>query len=330
LKTHKLFKDVARNHAPPSERQQFSVNEKCELLPYLLTLPLELSRKRAKDLLRFGAVTISRHLPARHDARLEPGDIVTISMVKPPHGVAVEPHGLRGLRQGLRQGLRIVHLDDAIVVVDKPAGLLSMGSELEKERTAHRILNEHLKALTGSRRQQAFIVHRLDRETSGLMMFARNEVVQTALQRNWKDVTKRYQAVVEGAPTEVRGTLIDRLAENASLTVHRVGTGGELAITHYRMIGRHANKSLLEVTLETGRRHQIRVQLAAAGYPVVGDRQYGARSDPARRLALHSCELIVRHPISDESMEFRSPLPTRLRSLVEHHRSPRRDPPERS
>jgi 23S rRNA pseudouridine1911/1915/1917 synthase len=316
LKTHKYFRDVARNHTP-TERRQFNVDKKCELLPYLLTLPLGLSRKRAKDLLRFGAVTISRHLPARHDARLEPGDVVTISMVKPPRGVVVEPHRLRpGPRQGLRQGLRIVHLDDAIVVVDKPAGLLSMGSELEKERTAHRILNEHLKALTESRRQQAFIVHRLDRETSGLMMFARNEVVQTALQRNWKDVTKRYQAVVEGAPPEVRGTLIDRLAENASLKVHRVGTGGELAITHYRLIRRHANKSLLEVTLETGRRHQIRVQLAAAGYPVVGDRQYGARSDPARRLALHSCELIFRHPISDESMEFRSPLPPRLRSLI--------------
>jgi 23S rRNA pseudouridine1911/1915/1917 synthase len=307
---------VARNHTPV-ERQQFKVDEKCELLPYLLTLPLELSRKRAKDLIRFGAVTTSRHLPARHDTRLEPGDIVTIAMGKPSRAADVLP-------DELRQGLRIVHLDDVIVVVDKPAGLLSMGSELEKERTAHRILNEHLKALIHSRRQQAFIVHRLDRETSGLMMFARNEVVQTALQRNWKDVTKRYQAVVEGAPPEVRGTLIDRLAENSSLKVHRVGTGGELAITHYRLIRRHANKSLLELTLETGRRHQIRVQLAGAGCPVVGDRRYGARSDPARRLALHSCELIFQHPISDESMEFRSPLPTRLRSLVEHPRSPRR------
>jgi 23S rRNA pseudouridine1911/1915/1917 synthase len=281
-----------------------------------LALPLGLSRQRAKDLLRFGAVTVSRGSYFRHDTHLEPGDVVTIAKGKSPRAAAAE-------RRELRHGLRIVYLDEAIVVVDKPAGLLSMGSEHEKERTVHRILNDHLKALTRSQWQQAFIVHRLDRETSGLMIFARNETAQTALQRNWKDVTKRYQAVVEGAPPEALGTLSDRLAENASLMVHRVNSGGELAITHYSLIRRHVDKSLLELTLETGRRHQIRAQLAGAGCPVVGDRKYGARTDPARRLALHSCELIFRHPISGEPMEFRSALPGCIRALAEHRRSPR-------
>src|SRR5208337_2812111 len=132
-----------------------------------------------------------------------------------------------------RHGVRILHLDDAVVVIDKPAGLLSMGSERDKERTAHRILNEHLKALTKSSRQQAFIVHRLDRETSGLMLFARNESTQAALQRNWKNVTKRYLAVVEGAPSKADGTLKDNLVESKSFKVHRVEKGGELAIMHY-------------------------------------------------------------------------------------------------
>jgi 23S rRNA pseudouridine1911/1915/1917 synthase len=286
--------------------QQFRVGEDCELLPYLLKLPLQLSRKEAKDLLRFGAVTVSRYPRVRHDTLLQPGDIVTIATGKP----AAAPGDKL-------QGLKIVHLDDTIVVVDKPAGLLSMGSEKEKERTAHRLLNEHLKAITGAREQQAFIVHRLDRETSGLMMFARDEAVQRTLQENWKGVTKRYQAVVEGGPPEASGKLVDRLAENASLMVRRVQSGGEVAITHYRVMRRNGGRSLLELTIETGRKHQIRVQLAGAGCPVVGDRKYGKREETVKRLALHSCELSFGHPVTGELIKFRSTLPARLRALIE-------------
>jgi 23S rRNA pseudouridine1911/1915/1917 synthase len=285
--------------------QLFSVGEECELLPYLLTLPMRLSRKEAKDLLRFGAVTIPGHAQVRHDTRLKPGDVVTIATRKSPSAAAPD-----------LKDLKIVHLDDAIVVIDKPAGLLTMGSEREKERTAHRIINEHLKALTNVKQQQAFIVHRLDRETSGLMMLARSEAVQTALQKNWKVVTKRYQAVVDGQPPEASGTLVDRLAENAALMVRRVPSHGELAITHYRVMRRHAGRSLLELTIATGRKHQIRVQLAGAGCPVLGDRKYGGRDDAARRLALHSCELSFCHPLTGEAMTFRSPLPAQLRALV--------------
>jgi RluA family pseudouridine synthase len=192
-----------------------------------------------------------------------------------------------------------------------------MGSEREKNRTAHRILNEHLKALTKSRLQQVFIVHRLDRETSGLMIFARNAAAQAALQEGWKEVTKRYLAIVAGVPTQAHGTLKDNLAETKSLMVHRVVHGGEIAITHYRVIGRYGDKSLLELTLETGRKHQIRVQLAHLGHPIIGDRKYGARTNFARRLALHSCELRFRHPTSGAAMEFHSPLPVRLKEVIE-------------
>jgi len=289
-----------------TEHQQFRVASRCELLPFLMSLPLRLSRKRAKDLLRFRAVTVPRKAKVRHDTRLEPGDVVTISVRKQLRDAALERHRLR-----------LVHLDDAIVVIDKPSGLLSMGSEREKQRTAHRILNEHLKALMKSPLQQAYIVHRLDRETSGLMLFARNESTQAALQQNWKNVTKRYLAVVEGAPWNAQGTLKDNLAESKSFKVHRVDKGGELAITHYRVLGRHRDKSLLELSLETGRKNQIRVQLAAFGHPIVGDRKYAATTDPARRLALHSCELKFRHPVSGASMEFRSALPGPLKALIE-------------
>jgi 23S rRNA pseudouridine1911/1915/1917 synthase len=299
---------------------RFQVASRCELLPYLIGLPLGLSRKQAKDLLRFRAVTVKGRATVRHDTELAPGDVVTIGTRKQVSGAALERHGLA-----------IVHLDDAVVVVEKPAGLLSMGSEREKEKTAYRILNTHLKALMKTPAQQVFIVHRLDRETSGLMMFARTESAQAALQRNWKGVIKRYLAVVEGVPADAQGTLRDRLVESSkSLTVHRVEEGGELAITHYRVVRAKGDRSLLELTLETGRRNQIRVQLAALGHPVIGDRKYGAKfgakfdgkTDPARRLALHACELRFRHPVSGAPMEFYSALAARLKVLIEA-RAPR-------
>ena len=212
-------------NAMPPRDHQFSVASRCELLPYLMTLPLGLSRKQAKDLLRFRAVTVKRMATVRHDTPLEPGDVVTIAAGKQLPAESIE-----------HQGLKIVYLDDAVAVVEKRAGLLSMGSEGEKERTAHRILNDHLKALTKSAAQQAFIVHRLDRGTSGLMLFARSRAIQAALQQNWKTVTKKYLAVVEGVPAKAEGTLRDHLVESKSFRMHRVERGGELAITHYRVL----------------------------------------------------------------------------------------------
>jgi 23S rRNA pseudouridine1911/1915/1917 synthase len=237
---------------------------------------------------------------------LEPNDVVTIVLRKRVRNDALE-----------RYALKIIHLDDVVVVVDKPTGLLSMGSDREKERTAHRLLNEYLKTLTRSRLQQAFIVHRLDRGTSGLMVFARNQSTQSILQQNWKNVTKRYLAVVEGVPAIGQGTLKDHLVESNSFMVHRVDKGGELAITHYRVLRRLRDKSLLELTLETGRKNQVRVQLAARGHPIIGDRKYGASTDPTPRLALHACELKFRHPTSGASIEFHSGLPAQMKQLFE-------------
>ncbi len=290
----------------PPDHREFRVDFQCELLPYLLRLPLGLSRKQTKDLLRFHAVRVRNRQTLRHDTQLRPGDLVTIALGRRPIDSELGHHGIR-----------IVYLDDAIVVIEKPPGLLSMGSTREKEKTAHRLLNEHLKALTKSTLQQAFIVHRLDRETSGLMIFARSEVTQAALQADWKHVTKKYLAVVHGAPLHASGTLRDNLIEGKSLMVHRVLQGGELAITHYQVIRQYASKSLLELTLDTGRKHQIRVQLAILGHPIIGDRKYGPRTAAARRLALHSFELRLRHPVSASPMEFHSPLPVRLSDLLE-------------
>ena len=285
---------------------QFSASSRCELLSFLMGLPLGLSRKQAKDLLRFRAVTVKRLTRVRHDTQLEPGDVVTIATGRQAPAASIEP-----------LGLKIIHLDDDVVVVDKRAGLLSIGSADEKERTAHRILNQHLKALTNSPLQQAFIVHRLDRGTSGLMMFARSRAIQAALQQNWRTVTKKYLAVVEGVPSRAEGTLRDNLVESKSLKMHRVERGGDLAITHYRVLRTGRNRSLVEFTLETGRKNQIRVQIAGLGHPIVGDRKYGATTDPVKRLALHSFELKFDHPVSGASIHFRSAMPGQFMALIE-------------
>jgi 23S rRNA pseudouridine1911/1915/1917 synthase len=299
-----------QNH-PTLKNRQFRVAAGCELLPYLISLPSGPSRKQAKELLRFGAVTVEGKAQVRHDTRLNAGDVVTIAAGG--HARVAAPK---------LQGLRIVHIDDAIIVVDKPAGLLSVGSEREKYRTAHRILNEHLRVIANSKAQQAFIVHRLDRETSGLMLFARSELVQATLQSNWQAVTKKYFAVVEGQPAQTSGTLTDNLRESRSMVVRRVDQGGEVAITHYRVLKRRAHRSLLELTLATGRKHQIRVQLAGLGHPVVGDRRYGVKTDPAPRLALHSCTLKFHHPVSGQMMEFQSAPSGLFELLMEGRRSP--------
>jgi 23S rRNA pseudouridine1911/1915/1917 synthase len=293
-----------------SGRREFHVASECELLPFLLGLPIGLSRTQAKDLLKFQSVAVRGKTRVRHDTQLARGDVVEIASGRPVDDRTPE-----------RAGLRIVHIDDAIVVIDKPEGLLSMGSEREKKKTAHRILNEHLKAVAKSPRQQIFIVHRLDRETSGLMVFARSEEIQDALQRKWKNVTKRYLAIVEGTPAPASGTLRDHLMESKSFKVRRVAQGGDLAITHYRVLKTLGERSLLELTLETGRKHQIRVQLAARGHPILGDRNYGAPTDPTRRLALHSCALKFPHPVTHAPMEFHSELPDRLKALIQrrHH-----------
>jgi 23S rRNA pseudouridine1911/1915/1917 synthase len=284
---------------------QFRVTTSCELLSYLISLPSVLSRKQAKALLRFGAVTVAGKREVRHDTKLKTGDLVTVTDRQSARTPSTDLHALK-----------IVYIDDAIVVVNKPAGLLSMGSEREKNRTAHRLLNEYLKAIADSKVQQAFIVHRLDRETSGLMLFARSEAIQSVLQRNWKTVTKKYFAIVEGRPANERGTLKDNLIESESMRIRRAIRGGALAITHYSVLATRPDRTLLELTLETGRKHQIRVQLAGLGHPVVGDRRYGAETDPARRLALHACELKFIHPISHEVIELRSTLPERLQALL--------------
>ena len=220
--------------------------------------------------------------------------------------------------------LRLVFEDDQILVVDKPPGLLTIATERERERTAYRLLADYLGAHGGSttarpRAPRLFIVHRLDRETSGLLVFAKSVAAKRRLQSQFeaRSVERRYVAVVEGAPSENEGTLRSRLREDRSLRVRRARdrSEGREAITRYRVLERGAATTLVELSLVTGRRGQIRAQLADLGHPIVGDRVSGARHDPARRVCLHATRLGFTHP-RGHPVVFESPAPPPFARLV--------------
>mgnify|MGYP001592971073 FL=1 len=206
--------------------------------------------------------------------------------------------------------LRLVHEDDDILVVDKPAGLLTIATERERERTAYKMLMDYV---AGAR---IFVVHRLDRETSGLVVFAKSWDAKRKLQAQFeaRTVERIYRALVEGTVGAAEGTLSGRLAEDRALRVGpaRRGREGRKAVTRYRVLERQRATTLLELSLVTGRRGQIRAQLAAAGHPIVGDRVYGSRLDPLRRVCLHATRLAFVHPRGGR-VAFESPMPRAFR-----------------
>ena len=205
--------------------------------------------------------------------------------------------------------LRRVFEDEEIVVVDKPAGLLTIATEHEREKTAYRMLAEYV---AGQRARRLFIVHRLDRETSGLLVFAKSPAAKRALQGQFeaRTVDRGYVAVVEGRLKEKSGVLKSRLKTDRSLRVRptRRRDQGKEAITGYRVIEERKDSSVVELSLTTGRRGQIRAQLAALGHPIVGDDAYGSRRDPLRRVCLHATRLAFTGP-GNRRVKFESPPP---------------------
>jgi 23S rRNA pseudouridine1911/1915/1917 synthase len=272
------------------------------LLAWLVEALRPMSRTGVKELLRDGRVAVNGTPTTRHDHPLQPGDRVTIHRDRPA-GSELQ-----------RAGIEIIYEDDALIVIDKPPGLLTVATEAEKSDTAFARLNSHLAARRAGR---PFVVHRIDRETSGLLLFARSAAVCDYLQSHWDGVTKTYLAVVEGTPKPPEGKVENHLVEGRNLRV-RVGNGpgAKRAVSRYRLATSSGQYSLVEVGLATGRKHQIRVHLAGLGCPVVGDKVYGATTDPAGRLGLHAWRLAFDHPVTGRRVELESPLPTKLRRVM--------------
>lgn len=214
--------------------------------------------------------------------------------------------------------MTILHEDRDIIVVEKIAGLLTIGTDREKEKTAYFILNTYVKKGNPRSRNRIFIVHRLDRDTSGLLVFAKNEKAKRYLQDHWKDFDKKYVAVVHGVFQEKHGVISSYLTENANYRVYSTADQekGKFSKTGYQVIKESGKYSLLEITLFTGRKNQIRVHLSEKGHPVVGDKIYGEKDKSVKRLALHSYSLSILHPFTNKEMVFKTELPPYFKTLV--------------
>jgi RluA family pseudouridine synthase len=211
----------------------------------------------------------------------------------------------------LPRGLEILYEDGDILVVDKPAGLLTVGTATNKLRTAYHFLTNYVRKGAAKSRKQIFTVHRLDQSTSGVLIFAKSLAIKETLQKQWKEIKKKYVAVIHGQMAKKDGVITSYLAENNAHVVYSTtdAAKGKLAHTGYKVIRENRLFSLLEIDLLTGKKNQIRVHLADKGHPIVGDHKYGKTKDGYKRLALHAKSITFTHPITQKQITIESKMP---------------------
>lgn len=283
----------------------FTVKEPCELMDFLMKAKDGISRTTAKSLLSKRQVYVENVITTQYNYPLKPGMKVQFSKDK----------GKKEFRSNL---LKIVYEDAYILVVEKREGVLTIGTDTQKERTAHSILNEYVQR--SGRQHRVYVVHRLDKDTSGLLVFAKDEKTKFTLQDYWEDIVKerRYVAVLSGDMEKDQGTVTSWLMDNKMFVTYSSMTnnGGDKAITRYKTIKRANGYSLVELELETGRKNQIRVHMQDLKHPVAGDVKYGDGNDPIGRLALHAFKLSFYHPVTNELMEFETPYPAAFKKIM--------------
>ncbi|PAV28073.1 RNA pseudouridine synthase [Virgibacillus profundi] len=294
---------MSKKHNTRNKKQAnsliYTVREQQELLPFLREAMSNRSRNSVKSILTRGQVTVDDHIETKHNYSLQAGQTVTILKNK----AAVKENALIGMS--------ILYEDDDIIVINKEAGLLSIATEKEKRQTAHHQLMEYVRLENPQNR--IFVVHRLDKDTSGVMMFAKSEQVKRTLQNNWKTIVKKrsYAALVEGKVAKEKGYISSWLRESKTHLVYSSQTknDGLHAVTRYKVIQSNQDYSLLEVQLETGRKNQIRVHMQDLGYPVVGDKKYGSKTNEIGRLGLHAKVLSFNHPTTEQLLLFKADVP---------------------
>lgn len=292
------------NSTSPKPNTLLPVTEPGELLAFVLEKLTGKNRHTVKALLRDRQLLVDGTPVTQFNHPLAPGQRVEVVWEKPP-----EPTHYRGLT--------VLFEDAHLLVVEKAAGLLSIATPKEKFNNAYRILSDHVKR--EDPRNRLFVVHRLDRDTSGLMLFAKSETVQGLLQESWQATVRErtYLAVVEGVVRQPRGTIESYLHESKALLVYSDQNPyrGQHAVTRYEVLKTGAGFSLLKMNLETGRKNQIRVHLQDLGHPIVGDEKYGATTDPLGRLGLHAWVLAFTHPITKQALRFETPEPKAFSAL---------------
>lgn len=282
----------------------FKVSENAELMQFLMQQLPHKSRNNIKSLLGKKQVLVDGKMISQYNHPLSPGQVVEISRTR------MSPE------QKFKE-YTIVFEDDDIIVIDKQAGLLSIATKDEKRATAYSLLSNHVKKQDKS--NKIFIVHRLDRETSGLMLFAKNEAVKRTLQEDWNETVleRTYIAVVEGNVEKPEGTIVSYLVEDKVFRMHSTQnpSKGQKAITHYSVLKKSKGLSLLKVNLETGRKNQIRVHMQDLGHSVIGDKKYGATVSPIKRLGLHAQQISFIHPTTGDKLNFESKIPRVFQGL---------------
>lgn len=286
--------------------KQFVVKEECELLEFLLKTFQGQSRNSVKSLLSSHRVSIEGAPVTQFNFKLYPGDTVIISNT--------------AIHKKTRSNLPIIYEDNDLIVINKPTKLLSVPSDNEKGSTAFRMVNDYLQQK--DKHNRAFIVHRLDEDTSGVLMFAKNVKMANALTDgdNWNNLVKKrgYYAIVEGILDKKEGTISSWLKKNSQNMMYssKKKGDGQLAITKYKIIQENKFYSLADVDIKTGRKNQIRVHFGDMGHFIIGDDKYGEPSNPIKRLGLHAYELDIVNPLNGKLMKFKAPMPKEFSSLM--------------
>ena len=281
----------------------YTVEQPCGLMEFLLKNVKGKSRNNIKSLLSHRQVCVDSVPISQFDHKLNTGQQVTVTLFTQTP--------LKNLP------FPILFEDDELIAINKPAGLLSIASDNEKEKTAYRIVTEYVKEKNPENR--IFVLHRLDKDTSGVLVFAKNEPLKKALQDNWESLvkTRGYLALVEGVPEPESGTVRSWLQESSTHMVYSGnGQDGKKAVTHYVLIKENGAFSLLDIRLDTGRKNQIRVHMKDLGCPVAGDKKYGAKTNPLKRMGLHASQLTLIHPFTGQELSFIAETPTELRTFL--------------
>ena len=282
----------------------FRVVEPVQLIAFIMEKMHGMSRNRAKALITNRVVLVNNTITTHPLTELKPGDVVQLDRSKHKKSFHCKD-------------LDIVFEDSYLFIIDKHPGLLSMSNN-SRQQTVQTVLNRYLEK--GGGRNTSHLVHRLDRDTSGLMVYAKDVQTQQSLINNWQQLVtdRRYLALVEGELEQQRGRIQSWLTEDKKFVTHSspVDNGGKYAVTHYNVLASSNGYSLVECELETGRKNQIRVHMADLGHPVVGDRKYGSDEDPMRRLGLHAYMLCFTHPVTGKHMRFETPVPYCFEKLL--------------
>ena len=279
-----------------------TVKENAPLLEYLINNVSE-SRSKLKATLQGRGIAVNGRMVTQFDYQLKAGDKIIISRHKKQN-------------QFKSRYVKIVYEDRWLVVVEKNIGILSMAAG-HSSLNVKSVLDDYF--LKSRQKCRAHVVHRLDRDTSGLMVYAKDIETEQILEHNWHQIVydRRYVAVVSGEMEQDNGTIANWLKDHKAYITYSSPTdnGGKYAVTHFQVLNRTTEHSLVEYKLETGRKNQIRVHSADMGHPVCGDVKYGNGDDPLHRLCLHAYMLCFTHPVTGEPMEFSTPIPTAFRSL---------------